>query len=48
MSVGRRGDDGRFPDGSLYAKAEARLRQYAEAQRRFARPERSENGETRS
>jgi lon-related putative ATP-dependent protease len=48
MTVGRRGDDGRFPDGSLYAKAEARLKQYAEAQRRFARPERSENGETRS
>ena len=40
MTVGRRGADGSFPEGTLYAKVDGRLRQFAEAQRRFARPER--------
>ena len=40
MTVGRRGADGSFPEGTLYARVEDRLRQFAEAQRRFARPER--------
>ena len=40
MTVGQRNADGTFPDGTLYAKVEGRLRQFAEAQRRFARPER--------
>jgi len=38
MTVGERGTDGHFPEGSLYARAEARLRGFAEAQRRFAKP----------
>ncbi len=37
MTVGRRGDDGRFPEGSLYGRVEARLRGFAEAQRRFGK-----------
>ena len=44
MTVGRRGADGRFPEGSLYALVEVRLRGFAEAQRRFAKPD--EAGET--
>ena len=38
MSVGQRGMDGHFPEGSLYARVETRLRAFAEAQRRFAKP----------
>jgi predicted ATP-dependent protease len=37
MTVGARGPDGRFPEGTLYARVEARLRSFAEAQRRFAK-----------
>ncbi len=42
MTVGHRDAQGRFPDGTLYARVDARLRQFAEAQRRFAKPEQSE------
>ena len=38
MSVGQRGMDGHYPEGSLYARVETRLRAFAEAQRRFAKP----------
>lgn len=34
--AGERGADGRFPDGTVYARAEARLAAFAENQRRFA------------
>ncbi len=38
MTVGQRGPDGRFPEGTLFARVEARLKTFAEAQRRFAKP----------
>ncbi len=37
QEVGSRGADGKFPDGSLYGRIEARLRGFAEAQRRFGK-----------
>lgn len=36
MPAGTRGPDGKFPEGSVYAKAEARLAAFADNQRRFA------------
>jgi predicted ATP-dependent protease len=42
MTVGQRGADGRYPDGSLFGRVEARLRGFAEAQRRFAKPDQTE------
>jgi lon-related putative ATP-dependent protease len=43
MTVGERGADGRYPEGSLYARVEARLRGFAEAQRKFAKPREKED-----
>ncbi len=37
MAVGRRGADGTYPEGTLYARVEARLKAFAAAQRRFAK-----------
>ena len=34
---GERGPDGAFPDGSLNARVEARLTEFADIRRRFAR-----------
>ena len=39
MSIGERGADGRYPEDSLYARVEARLHGFAEAQRKFAKPD---------
>lgn len=36
IPAGQRDEDGRFPDGSVFARAEARLAAFAENQRRFA------------
>jgi predicted ATP-dependent protease len=38
MEVGARGANGRFPEGSLYARVETRLKAFADAQQRFAKP----------
>jgi predicted ATP-dependent protease len=37
MTVGERDAEGRYPEASLYGLVEARLRGFAEAQRRFAK-----------
>lgn len=36
VPAGRRGDDGGFPDGSINARVEARMRAFAETRRRFS------------
>lgn len=46
MTVGHRDAQGKFPDGTLYAQADARLKQFAEAQRRFAKPERGDTAQS--
>jgi hypothetical protein len=35
IPAGERGGDGRFPDGTVNARVEARLKGFAEARRRF-------------
>jgi len=42
--AGTRGDDGAFPDGSVNALVEARLRGFAETRKAFARPAKSDEG----
>jgi lon-related putative ATP-dependent protease len=48
VPAGRRGDDGRYPDGSGFARVDAALRQMAECQRRFIREEGGRTGDNPS
>ncbi len=47
LPVGERDADGKFADGTLYAKVEAKLRRYAEQMREFGRTGRDRDGEDR-